>query len=73
MQQVYFPSEGLQTSFSSVPDSNDIPKSTTKKTTATTDSTSTDNISQAKDFFQDNSTYIFIGLGLGVLLFVMTK
>jgi len=90
--QVYYPPNGLQTTFSSVPDTNDIPKSTTTKTsskssktktkttttkpattTTTTDSTSPDIISQAKDFFQDNSTSIFIGVGLGVLLFITMK
>ena len=36
-------------------------------------STPSDIVTQAKDFFQDNSAYIFIGLGVAILVFTMRK
>ena len=77
--QVYYPSDRLQTTFSSVPDTNNIPTSSTSVSTSsptTTDSSSSTSsgiVTQASDFFQDNSTYIFIGLGVAILLFTMRK
>ena len=84
MQVVYYPPNGLQTPLRSVADTNSIPTTTTTtstntNTTTTPNSTSTTSsssatnyiISDAKDFIQDNSTYLLVGVGLVVLFIAL--
>jgi beta-lactamase regulating signal transducer with metallopeptidase domain len=81
MQVVNYPPNGLQTPLRSVPDTNSIPTTTTTSSTTTSNNTSSttitsssstnDIITNAKEFLQDNSTYLLVGVGLVVLLVVL--